>query len=141
MLGSIHSSDVQQTFSRILEFFDRNEHTFIRSSLANSLTAIMCQRLLPGIQNGMRYPATEVLLGNSLVKEKIVHEEDEDLPAILNSCHDEGMRSFSHSLVELIRGEHVTREVAMDFAPNPEALVSMLKGITAGDGLIGRLRK
>ena len=141
VMGSIHSSDVQQTFSRILEFFDRTEHSFIRSSLANSLTAIMCQRLLPGIEEGSRFPATEVLLGNSLVKEKIVHEEDEDLPAILNACHEEGMRSFTYSLVELIKNERVSREVALDFAPHREQLTSMLKGITSGEGLIGRLRK
>lgn len=141
VMGSIHSSDVQQTFARILEFFDRSEHSFIRSSLANSLTAIMCQRLLPGIEEGSRFPATEVLLGNSLVKEKIVHEEDEDLPAIINACHEEGMRSFTHSLVELIKHERVSREVALDFAPHREQLISMLKGITTGEGLIGRLRK
>ncbi len=141
VMGSIHSSDVQQTLARILEFFDRSEHSFIRSSLANSLTAIMCQRLLPGIEEGSRFPATEVLLGNSLVKEKIVHEEDEDLPAILNACHEEGMRSFTHSLVELIKAERVSREVALDFAPHREQLISMLKGITSGEGLIGRLRK
>jgi twitching motility protein PilT len=141
VMGSVHSSDVQQTFSRILEFFDRVEHTFIRSSLANSLTAILCQRLLPGIEEGSRFPATEVLLGNSLVKGKIVHEEDEDIPAILTACHEEGMRSFTHSLVELIKEEKVSREVALDFAPNREQLVSMLKGITTGEGLIGRLRK
>ncbi len=141
VLGSIHSSDVQQTFSRILEFFDRDEHTFIRSSLANSLTAIMCQRLLPGVEEGTRYPSTEVLLGTSLVKEKIVHEEDEDLPAIVNTSTEEGMRSFTYSLVQLIKAETITRETAMDYAPNRDALKSMLKGITSSEGLIGRLRK
>ena len=34
-----------RSFARILEFFDRSEHGFIRSSLANSLKAIMVQRL------------------------------------------------------------------------------------------------
>lgn len=76
-----------------------------------------------------------------MVKEKIVHEEDEDLPAILTACHEEGMRSFTQSLVELIKAEKVAREVALDYAPHREQLVSMLKGITAGEGLIGRLRK
>jgi len=80
VLGSIHCSDAEQTFSRILEFFPREEHDFIRSSLSNSLKAIMVQRLLPGIEDGQRFPATEVLLNNTIVKEKILHEEDEDIP-------------------------------------------------------------
>ena len=70
VLGSIHCSDAEQTFSRILEFFEREDHAFIRSSLANSLRAIMVQRLLPGLEPGSRFPATEVLLNNSIVKEK-----------------------------------------------------------------------
>ena len=141
VLGSIHCSDAEQTFSRILEFFSREEHAFIRSSLSNSLRAIMVQRLLPGIVDGQRFPATEVLVNNSIVKEKIIHEEDEDIPAILHACRDEGMRDFTQSLVEMVDKEWITREVALDYAPNREALKSRLKGIdTAADGLIGRVR-
>jgi twitching motility protein PilT len=142
VLGSIHCSDAEQTFSRILEFFSRDEHAFIRSSLANSLKAIMCQRLVPGAVEGTRYPATEVLLNNTIVKEKILHEQDEELPAIMESCQEEGMRNFNHSLCELVEGGLVSRDVAMDYAPNREALSSMLKGIaTQSGGLVGRIRR
>ena len=141
VLGSIHCNDAEQTFSRILEFFPREDHPFIRSSLANSLKAIMVQRLLPGLEAGRRFPATEVLLNNSIVKEKIVHEEDGDIPAILHACRDEGMRDFTQSLYDLTEKEWVTREVAMDFAPNRDALRSRFKGIdTVGEGLISRVR-
>ncbi len=141
VLGSIHCSDAQQTFSRILEFFPRTEHAFIRSSLANSLTAIMCQKLLPGIEPNSRYPATEVLLNNSITKDKILHEQDEDLPAIITQCQEEGMRSFTHSLCELIDAELVHYDTAMEYAPNREGLASMVKGIKASaQSLVGRVR-
>lgn len=141
VLGSIHCSDAQLAFSRILEFFPRAEHAFIRSSLANSLTAILCQRLIPGIKEGSRYPATEVLLNNSVTKDKILHEEDDDLPAIMSQCREEGMRNFTHSLVELVQAELIDRNTALDYAPNREKLISSLKGIqTASDSLVGRLR-
>jgi twitching motility protein PilT len=141
VLASIHCSDAEQTFSRILEFFPREEHAFVRSSLANSLNAIMCQRLVPGAEEGTRYPATEVLLNNAIVKEKISHELDEELPALLHACREEGMRNFTHSLCELVNGGKVARDVAMDFAPNREFLDSMLKGIGgAASGLVGRAR-
>lgn len=141
VLGSIHCNNAEQTFSRILEFFERQDHAFIRSSLANSLRAIMVQRLLPGVQKGSRFPATEVLLNNSIVKDKIVHEEDEDIPAILHACRGEGMRDFTESLHELVEKSCVTREVALDYAPNRDALQSRMKGIdTASEGLISRVR-
>lgn len=142
VLGSIHCSDTQLAFARILEFFPREEHAFVRSSLSNSLTGILCQRLLPGVVDGTRFPATEVLLNNSVVKDKILHEEDEDLPAILHQCKEEGMRSFTQSLCEMVEADLVHQDTALDFAPNREALKSMLKGIeSAGASLVGKLRK
>jgi twitching motility protein PilT len=141
VFGTLHCSDAQQTFARILEFFPRVEHAFVRSSLANSLKAIMCQRLVPGVKEGSRYPATEVLLNNSVVKEKILNEADEDLPAIINQCREEGMRSFTQSLTELVQEESIDRHTALDYAPNREKLISELKGIkAASDSLVGRLR-
>jgi twitching motility protein PilT len=141
VLGSLHCSDTQQSFARILEFFTREEHDFIRSSLANSLRAILCQRLLPAIEEGKRAPATEILLVNSTVREKIRRAEDADLPAIIASCGEEGMCSFTQSLADLVEREIVHYDTAMEFAPNRDALQSEVKGIkTSAQGLVGRVR-
>ena len=139
VLGSLHVADAQQTFARILEFFPREEHAFVRSSMANSLRAIMCQRLIPGIEAGKQFPATEVLLRNSVVRDKIIHEEDDAIPAIIAQCEQEGMRSFTTSLCELIETEKVHYDTAMDYAPSREALASAVKGIKAAAvSLVGR---
>jgi twitching motility protein PilT len=141
VMGSLHCADAQLSFARILEFFDRTEHTFIRSSLSNSLRAIMCQRLIPGVEPGTRYPATEVLLANATVKQKIRDEEDEDLNAILHQCRHEGMRDYTYSLCELVNQDRILRAVAMDYAPNREALSSALKGIdTSAASILTRVR-
>ncbi len=142
VMGSIHCSDAAQTFARILEFFPHEDHDFIRSSLANSLSGIMCQRLVPGIEEGSRVPATEVLLSNSIVRDKIRRGEDEDLPAIIAQSTEEGMRSFTHSLAELIENEKIYYDTAMQYAPSREALASQVKGIkTSAQGLVGRMAK
>lgn len=141
VFGSLHVSDAQQTFSRILEFFPREEHTFIRSSLANSLRAIMCQKLVPGVEPNTQFPTTEVLLRNSTVRDKIIHEEDDDIPAIISQCEQEGMRSFTSSLCELIEKDLVHYDTAMEYAPSREALASAVKGIKASaQTLVGRSR-
>ena len=141
VMGSLHCADVQLSFSRILEFFDRSEHSFIRSSLSNSLKAIMCQRLIPAVQEGVRYPATEVLLMNGTVRDKILREEDEDLPSLLHQCQDEGMRDYMRSLCELVREDKILKTGAMDYAPSREALTSALKGIdAAASSIISRAR-
>lgn len=141
VLASMHVADVQTTFARMLEFFPHSEHDFVRSSLANSLRAIFCQRLIPGIEEGTRFPATEVLLNNAVVKDKIVRGEDEDIPAIVAQSEQDGMRTFTTSLVELIESDKIYYDTAMEYAPSREALGSAVKGIkTASQGLVGRTR-
>lgn len=142
VLGSLHTTDTLQAFSRILEFFPQDQHDFIRSTLANSLTAIMCQRLIPTIDKKIgRAPATEVLLNNATVKDKIRHSEEEDLPTIVNASTGEGMRNFTQSLAELIESEMIYYDTAMEYAPNRDALTSAVKGIKMSQqSIVGKIR-
>ena len=124
VFGSLHSADTMQCFSRIVEFFPQHEHQFIRSALANSMKAICAQRLLPAnkdVAGVPVVPATEVLLSNASVREKIREAEDEDLPAIINASGGEGMRSFTNSLAELVETEMVSLQHALEHATNREA--------------------
>lgn len=131
VLGSMHIADTSLTLSRFLEFFPRAEHDIVRSSLAHSLKAVLCQRLLPGIEPGTRFPATEVLVNNPIVREKILSEKDSDLPDVIARSEEEGMHSFTSSLCALIESERVLYDTAMEFAPNRDALASTVKGIRA----------
>ncbi|QOI99452.1 MAG: PilT/PilU family type 4a pilus ATPase [Phycisphaeraceae bacterium] len=136
VFGSLHTADTMQAISRILEFFEPKDHAFVRGALANTLKAICAQRLLPTVPEFLEreggvgvVPATEVLLGTPLVKDKIREGQDTDLPSIINSSTDDGMHSLTQSLGDLVKKEWVSRQVAMDFAPNREALDSLLKGL------------
>jgi twitching motility protein PilT len=144
VFGSLHAPDTSQCFGRIVEFFPQNEHGFIRSALANSIQAVLAQRLLPANPEKVKagiIPATEVLLANSSVREKIREAEDTDLPSIINSSRQSGMRSFTQSLAELVEKELVTTSVALEFAPNREALQSVLKGVEVrASMLVGKIR-
>jgi twitching motility protein PilT len=139
---TLHTSDTMQSLTRILEFFTPDQHAFIRSSLANSIVAIMAQRLLPAVdENISRVPSTEVLLGESIVKEKIREGEDEDLPEIVAGNREAGMRNFTHSLVEMVEKDLIYTDIAMEYAPNREALMGALRGIkTSAQTLVHRVK-
>lgn len=142
VFGSLHSADAMQAFARILEFFPRTEHEFIRGSLSNSLRAICSQRLLPGAkEDHPLVPATEVLINSPTCKELIRKEQDSDIPALIASSEREGMHNFTASLARLVETDMVFMDVAMQFAPNSEALASQLRGIkTHASGMIHRVR-
>lgn len=139
---TLHTADTMQSLTRILEFFPPEQHAFVRSSLANSIVAIMAQRLLPAIDEKiLLVPACEVLLGEAIVKEKIREGEDADLPEIVAGSRESGMRNYTHSLVELIENDLVYTDTAMEFAPNREQLLSALRGIkTSAQSLVHRVK-
>lgn len=143
VFGSLHTADTMQSFNRILEFFPREEHSFIRSALSTSMRAVCAQRLLPALAEtgaGM-IPATEVLLNTAIVRDKIRDGQEQDVPAIINGSIHEGMRSFTYSLAELVKKEMVALQTAMAFAPNQQALDSMLKGVDVkAQTLVHRIR-
>lgn len=145
VFASLHTADTMQAFSRVIEFFPQIERDFIRSAMANTLQAVCAQRLLPANKDSTGgagvVPATEVLLANSVVKEIIREGADIDLPAVINSSSSEGMRSFTYSLAELVEKDWVTLATAMEFAPNREALNSILKGVEVKAAtLTGRIK-
>ncbi len=142
VFGSMHTADTMQAFSRILEFFPSHEHGFLRHSLSNTLKAVCAQRLLPAVENfevGV-VPACEVLIGTPTVRQKIREGEDNDLPGIVGRC-EEGMQSFTHALADLVKKDWITVGTAMDYAPNRDALSSVLKGVEVkSQGLVGRIK-
>jgi twitching motility protein PilT len=140
---TLHTADTLQSLSRMLEFFPPDQHTFIRSSLANGLKAILAQRLLPAIDPQIsRVPACEVLLGEGIVKEKIREGDDTDLPEIILGSKHSGMQNFTQSLAELVEQGLVYVDVAMEYAPNRESLKGMMQGIkTSAQTLVHRVNR
>jgi twitching motility protein PilT len=142
VFSTMHTADTMQAFSRILEFFPAHEHGFLRHALSNTLRGVLAQRLLPALpETGYGIvPACEVLLGNTIVREKIREGDDSSLPAIVGKS-EEGMQSFTAALADLVKKEWVSLQTAMDFAPNREALSSTLKGVEVkAQGLVSRIK-
>ena len=140
VFGTIHSATAPQTISRILEMFPTESRHMILQSLAFSLRAIICQKLIPCVKKGiMHVPAVEVLQMNPTVRQLLETGRENELDEVIHSHETDGMRSFTRSLFELIEGDLIDPKVAYAVAPNPEELKMMLKGILQSQrGLIGR---
>ncbi|MBU0616306.1 MAG: PilT/PilU family type 4a pilus ATPase [Planctomycetes bacterium] len=143
VFGTLHTADTMQSLTRMLEFFPRDQHDFIRSAIANGVRAITAQRLLPAIDPKiLRVPATEVLLAEMVVKEKIREGEEEDLPAVIAGSREAGMHNFTMSLADLVEKNLVYLDTAMKFAPNREQLIGHVRGIkAAAQTLVHRVKR
>ncbi|MCK4752316.1 MAG: PilT/PilU family type 4a pilus ATPase [Planctomycetes bacterium] len=132
VLGTMHSANCAQAVQRLLDLFPQNERDLARQSLSLTIKAIISQVLLPSAKEGIdRIPAVEILLANPEVKKLISEGREAELPNIIRSCKEEGMRDITDSLCELIKDGYAEPKDAYKYAPNAEELKMALKGVRA----------
>jgi twitching motility protein PilT len=105
-------------------------HSALRSAICFNMRGIIAQKLLPSIKKGVgRVPTVEIMYFSPIVQKLVLEEHDEKLPDAIRIGKEEGMQDFTQSLKELVDKELIDREVALQVAPNREALKMALKGI------------
>jgi len=133
VFGTIHASTAPSTIGRILDLFPEGMHPAIRSALVFNMRAIVAQKLLPSIKEGVgRVPTVEIMTFSPSVRKAIMEAEDEDLPDLIRMSAQDGMQDFTLSLKQLVDNDLVDRAVALEVAPSKEALKMALKGIDVG---------
>src|SRR5262245_2158681 len=128
VFGTIHASSAPTTINRILDLFPPEKHAAIRQALVNNLKAVVAQKLIKGLKKP-RVPTNEIMIVNPIVKKLIGEAEDGKLPDVIRMCYQEGMVDFTENLRQLVERADVDKQVALEFAPDPEKLKMALKGI------------
>jgi len=130
VFGTIHASNAASTLGRILDLFPADMHQAIRQTLVFNLKAVVAQKLLPSIKPGAhRVPTNEIMILNPTIRELIIKGEDKKIADAIKIGFLEGMVDFTENLRQLVERGDVAKEVALEVAPNPEALKMALKGI------------
>ncbi len=132
VLTTLHTLNAVETVNRIISFFPPHQHQQIRLLLAATLTAIICQRLLPKCDGPGRVPAVEVLVNTGLMAEYIVDPLKTPLVTELveSGAIQYGMQSFDQSIMDLYKKGMISYEEALLQATNPSDFELRVKGIT-----------
>lgn len=140
VFGTIHASSAPQTIGRILDLMPSESRDLSRNTLAFNLRAIICQKLLPSVKEGVdRVPAAEILLMNPSARQLVIEARENELPDLIRAHERDGMLSFTRSILTLIERDFVDPQVAYEMAPNVEELKMMMKGISSTHaGLMSR---
>ncbi|MFA5204284.1 MAG: PilT/PilU family type 4a pilus ATPase [Lentisphaeria bacterium] len=126
---TLHTTNAPQTVLRILDMFPHEERDSVRKSLASSLRAIICQRLVPRASGRGVIPALEILVNTPIVTKLLQENKLDKLTVAIDSGGDDGMISFNRSLLQFVNDGVITEEAALEYSSNPQALIMNLKGI------------
>jgi len=117
VFSTLHTIDAAETLGRMIEFFPPEKQQQIRSIMAGTLRGVICQRLMPTIGGG-RVPAVEVMVNNARIGDLIRENRVDEIEDAIAAGEFYDMQTFAQSLIELVLGGRVDREVAANSATN-----------------------
>jgi twitching motility protein PilU len=132
-LGTLHSSNANQTLQRVMNFFPGERHAEIYLQLSLNLRAVLSQRLVPGI-DGKRVAALEILLDTPWVKDLILKGEVDTIKEAMERGAPEGCRTFDAALAELYADGRIAMNEALANADSANNLRIKLGQVDARRG-------
>jgi len=125
VLASLHTNSASQTIERIIDSFPSNQQVQIRTQLANTISGIISQRLIPGIKGGL-VPAVEVMIANNAIRTLIRDDRLRQIDMVIETSQEMGMISLDRSLADLVRRKSISQEKAEFYSLNPANFKSLL---------------
>jgi twitching motility protein PilT len=131
VFATLHTPDAPQTIDRIVDSFPAHQQQQIRLQLSMVIEAIIAQVLIPTSSGDTRLAACEVMLGTPAIRNLIREQKAHQIPNIIATGAQMGMRTLDQALADLVRQRAITRESAFAFARIPEELDRLLGGTQA----------
>jgi len=125
VIATLHTKGVVNAIDRIIDFFPSSQQSQIRVQLSSVLNTVVSQQLVPD-KNGELFPAFELMYMNSAIKTLIRDNKNHQIDNVISSSSSEGMISMDQYLRQMVSEGKITREIALEYAADPEHLERMI---------------
>jgi twitching motility protein PilT len=121
LISTVHTPDAQSTVLRIIAMFPPEEQDVVRVRLAESLHAVISQRLLPRADGKGRVAALEIMIVTPTIRELMLDRDrvGEIRDFIADGKEQYGMQTFDQHLEELVTSGEVEYGVALAASTRP----------------------
>ena len=128
VMSTLHTTDAQETITRIIDFFPPHEQKQVRIALAGALRGIVCQRLVARADGQGRCVVTEICVNTGRVADAILDpDRTGQISDLVADGGFYGMQTFDQHLVALVRDGIVDVDDALGVATSPHDLTVELK--------------
>ena len=132
VLSTLHTNDAVQTINRIVNMFEESNRYLIRKQLAETLRATIAQKLIYSEQAQKRYPACEIMVVTSTIKDYITKDNTEEIYELLRDNTIDDMISMNTSLAILTDKGCITQEEALKNSNDEAELEKIFRGVYQG---------
>lgn len=133
VFSTLHTNDAKQSIDRIVNTFPPEAQYQIRMALANTLLAVIAQRLIKRADGNGRVAVLEILINTSTIKKLI----EENKIGLISKTMEESatlyhMQTFNQALFNLWKEKLILEEDALSASPNPNDLKILFQTTTFG---------
>ena len=114
VFGTLHTNSAGGTIDRIIDVFPPAQQSQVRTQLANSMQAVVCQTLCKKSSGGGRIAATEVLIATPAIRNLIREGKLQSIPSALQTGARLGMHTLNQDLARLVSQGTISYEVAVE---------------------------
>ena len=120
VLASLHTNSAAETVDRIVDVFPPQQQNQVRLQLSMTLSAVICQQLLPHVCGKGRVLATEVMMMNGAVSNLIRESKTPQIENAIATSGDIGSHLMDNDLITHYKKCRISREEAIRAARNVE---------------------
>ncbi len=113
VIATLHTSDAAQTIQRIYSVFPAEQQNAITVQLANSLQALIAQKLLPRVAGQGRVLACEICIATHAVRSHIREHQVHQLYNEMQVGRRHNMQTMDQVLLELYQRGEITYDAAI----------------------------
>lgn len=130
--STLHTGSAVESVDRIIAECPTLEQDRVRRRLADVLTCVISQKLVPSL-DGKRVLAKEVLLATSSVRAAIKNNNLGEIYQMVNEGSAEGMITMEQDLWRLWRKGSISKEDALNYSNNKKRLIELIESVLPDD--------
>lgn len=122
VFSTLHTIGAASTIDRIIDVFPPHQQQQIRVQLSMVLVGVISQQLIATADGKSRVAAFEVMLANPAIRSLIRDGKTHQIQSTVQTSRAQGMVTMDDSLYELYQNGIITRENALIYAQDQDAL-------------------
>jgi twitching motility protein PilT len=126
VLSTLHTISASQTVERIIDIHPSHQQNQVRSMLANTLQAVICQSLFKRSDQPGMIPAVEIMLCTPAVRNCIRENRIFEIPNVIETSRAMQMHSLDSAIKQLYMNGYISHEDAAARSSHPEKLETVL---------------
>jgi twitching motility protein PilT len=122
VFSTLHTVSATQTIERIIDIYPTNQQSLMRTILANTLQAVISQTLFQRADGSGVYPAVEVMICNTAIRNCIRKNHMNEIPSIIETSQRRGMQTLDQSILDALTKGYITQKAALEKCNDPERI-------------------